>query len=465
MTSGGPEIIAGRYRVLGELGRGGMGVVYRVQHVRTGARAALKLMLGAKATEADVERFRREAKISARIGSDNVVKILDADVAPGRANAPYCVMELLDGVDLDQHVGRTGKLTPEDTLRILQQVARALDRAHDVGVIHRDLKPQNLFLHRDERGEVVKVLDFGISKITDIESSMAEAALTKTGMVLGTPLYMAPEQARSKQDQINRTTDVWAFGLIAHHLLTADTYWRASSIAELMAQILVEPFEPPSSRWPWLTPAFDAWFFRCLSREQENRFPAAGIAWMALGDALKGEAPPSRVVISAPGSEGASLAATMGALPPHAALTPSPTSVTASGIPKTSRWPIVAAGLALFVAVGGGVGAWRLSVARERTRPSGPSVPESPSASVEATTSASGAPAAPSSSVASSASAPSAEMAQKPPSPSGPGRKPTSLVPPKAPAEPAGAPTPPATAPPAAPTKPAKAPRADPSTI
>src|SRR5580692_2233456 len=160
-----PPEIGGRYRPIRIIGRGGMGVVYEVEHIHTGQRLALKVLT--RQPGASVERFKREARATSRIQSDHIVRITDADVAPELGGAPFLVMELLDGMDLDQAT-EDKPARPEDVVDWLRQVARALTKAHDAGIVHRDLKPENLFLTRREDGSpLVKVLDFGIAKISE----------------------------------------------------------------------------------------------------------------------------------------------------------------------------------------------------------------------------------------------------------------------------------------------------------
>jgi len=284
-----PPVIAGRYKVKRELGRGGMGAVFLVEHAHTGEQHALKILHAHAGLDARaLERFKREARAPARIRSDHVVKITDADVAPELGGAPFLVMELLEGADLEKRVERAGRLTPEVVTEIFAQIARALEKAHALGIVHRDLKPENIFMHRREDGtEIVKVLDFGISKIVESGAGdIAKAGLTGADAVLGTPLYMSPEQARGQNARIGPATDVWALGLIAVRLLSAETYWRANTIAELMAQILSEPLYAPSTRWPHLSRAFDAWFLRSCDREPAARWPSVSEQAAALGRAL-----------------------------------------------------------------------------------------------------------------------------------------------------------------------------------
>ncbi len=276
-------VVAGRYRLLEEIGRGNMGKVFRVEHLHTGETFALKVLAShAGADAAVIERFKREARTPALIKSENVVKVIDADVSPELGGAPFLVMELLDGVDLEQYLTHLGKLPPLEVVKVLAQVAKALDRAHAIGIVHRDLKPANVFMHRREDGVIVKLLDFGISKLGPTNS---DARITASGAIMGTPLYMPPEQALG-QTAIGPAADIWAMGMLAFRLLTGKTYWTANTMAELMAAIVRDPIASPSARDEGLPSAFDAWFLRSCERSQEARWPSAGKQVEALAAAL-----------------------------------------------------------------------------------------------------------------------------------------------------------------------------------
>jgi predicted Ser/Thr protein kinase len=339
----GSGLIASRYRVIRELGRGGMGVVYVVEHVNTGDQLALKLLLAhANASPETVERFKREARAPAKIRSEHVVRVTDADVAPELDHAPFLVMELLDGHDLEKHVETRGAIPPEQLVEWLAQVARALDKAHAAGIVHRDLKPENLFLHRREDGtEIVKILDFGISKVMGGEGmgSTAQAGGgTKTGAVFGTPLYMAPEQARGLHSQIGAATDIWAIGLIVYRLLTGHVYWRANTIAELLVQIIAEPMVPPTSLRPFqLTPAFDAWFARSCAREPAERFRSVGEQTLALAEALGVPAPGGLAVLS--GSAPLTAGVPPAAAPSALSASPTPVALDRTALPSPAQAP------------------------------------------------------------------------------------------------------------------------------
>jgi serine/threonine protein kinase len=229
-------VVAGRYRVIGEIGRGGMGAVWLVEHVHTGDQLALKVLHRMFGDSPDiVERFRREARAAAKIKSEHVVRVIDADISPELGNVPFMVMEVLEGEDARRRLRTLGVFSPEQTLHILWQVARALDRAHTLGIVHRDIKPENIFLHkRDDGVEIVKLLDFGVAKMRD--DLHLDAQSTQAGTLLGTPYFMAPEQVRNAE--VSAQTDVWAIGMLAYRFLAGANYWPSATTGELMAMIL-----------------------------------------------------------------------------------------------------------------------------------------------------------------------------------------------------------------------------------
>jgi serine/threonine protein kinase len=295
-----------------------MGAVFLVEHVHTGDRAALKLLHDAAATDPEsIERFKREARAPARIQSENVVRVLDADTAPELGGAPFLVMELLHGSDLQKIVARNGPLPPGEVARVLGQIARALDKAHAIGIVHRDLKPENLFLHQREDGtSVVKILDFGISKtMDDAQMTGAGYQLTRTGAVMGTPLYMAIEQALGRRELIGPGVDVWALGLIAIFLLTGEAYWQGKSVPDILGKVLAYAMYAPSSRWPRLPPAIDRWLLRSCARMPEQRFATAGEQVAELAAILR--AAEATAIASA-----ATVLPTMPSYPPPASATP-----------------------------------------------------------------------------------------------------------------------------------------------
>ncbi|MDC0677998.1 serine/threonine-protein kinase [Sorangium atrum] len=286
-------MLFGEFRIVRPLSAGGMGAVYIAEQASTGKLRALKLMHPQLCADARLrERFEQEARVGALVESDHVVQVIGAGV-DAASGVPWLAMELLEGEDLSQRMRRSGLLPAQDVHEIFRQLCHALGAAHRAGVVHRDMKPQNVFLAKTQSATArwsVKVLDFGIAKIAAEASTMATASL-------GTPLWMAPEQTDAR-GQISPATDVWALGLIAFALLTGRMYWRAANdpmgtaMPVLLREILFEPIDPASVRATALGRAgcivhpFDAWFARCVAREPSQRFQTAQEAFDALGPAL-----------------------------------------------------------------------------------------------------------------------------------------------------------------------------------
>ncbi len=259
-------VLAKRYRLVEELGRGGMGSVWRAVDLELDAPAAVKLIEPelVQSSEA-VARFKREAKAAAAIRSTHVVQIFGYGVDNG---IPYIAMELLKGESLAQRLERVRKLSPADTTNILGQVARALGLAHDNGIVHRDMKPDNVFLAREGDAEVCKVLDFGIARHRGgLDDS--GGVKTKTGAVLGTPYYMSPEQATAKT--VDHLTDIWSYGVIAAECITGKRPFESDSVGGLFSAICMEPIVAPSQLGP-VPAGFDAWFAKAAARDKSARF-------------------------------------------------------------------------------------------------------------------------------------------------------------------------------------------------
>ena len=300
-------VIQSRYRIEKLIGRGGMGAVYAVRHVNTGEICALKLLLPALASNpAAVERFRTEARAPVSIGSEHVVRVIDADVAPELGGVPFIVMELLKGRDLGSELKQRGALPAGEVVVYLKQVGRVLDKAHGLGIVHRDLKPANLIVTQREDGTpLVKILDFGIAKLLD-QSEVGE--LTQDGAIFGTPWYMSPEQASGKASKVGPAADLWALGLIAYRLLTGKNYWTAEGMAALIGQILYEPMVAPSQMSPHLGPRFDVWFARACNRDAAQRFTSATeqIQQLALALGVNYAAQPTSLEMPSPADLSAS---------------------------------------------------------------------------------------------------------------------------------------------------------------
>ncbi len=266
----GASIIAGKYRLLQKLGEGGMGSVWRAEHIQLQSQIAIKLIDPSLANTTDaLSRFLREARSAASLRSPHVVQILDHGVDDG---TPYIAMELLDGETLGQRLARIGPLAPADTARLLLQVGRAVRRAHDSGIVHRDLKPDNIFIVQNDDDEVAKVLDFGIAKFNRGDPGSPSTGATRTGALLGTPYYMSPEQVEADRS-LDYRSDIWALGVIAFECLLGRRPFDAESLGSLILAICSRPLPIPSASGP-VPVGFDAWFARACSREPEGRFPS-----------------------------------------------------------------------------------------------------------------------------------------------------------------------------------------------
>ncbi|MGH7298552.1 MAG: protein kinase domain-containing protein [Polyangiaceae bacterium] len=271
------EVIAGKYRVEGVLGRGAMGVVIAARHIQLEQMVAIKLLArDAVGDEVAVERFLREAKAAARLRSDHVARVLDVGrLADG---APYMVMEHLEGGDLAQLLETHGRLEPAVACAYVAQACEAVAEAHARGIVHRDLKPENLYLTtRVGGGRMVKVLDFGVSKVM----SGAQGALTQTRAVVGSPLYMAPEQLRSSK-QASPRSDVWALGVVLYELLTQRWPFEAESLPDLCLQVSREPPRPIRELRADLPAGLAAVIGRCLEKDPAARYADAGALAVAL---------------------------------------------------------------------------------------------------------------------------------------------------------------------------------------
>ena len=273
-------IIANRFQLVGELGRGTMGTVWLAQHLTLDVRCALKFMSAEAAREpAYTTRFALEARAIARLQSPNIVRVLDYDLWEG---IPFIAMERLVGEDLAARLQRVQKLGTAATCHIVSQVARGLAQAHGAGIVHRDLKPENIFLAREGDDEVAKLVDFGIAKIEG-----RAGRRTQVGEVLGTPAYMSPEQTRCAET-IDARSDLWSLGAIVFECLTGRLAFDGESLGEIFARILVEPLPVPSHIAPELPPVLDSWFARAVSRDPEGRFTGAREMADALERALDG---------------------------------------------------------------------------------------------------------------------------------------------------------------------------------
>ncbi|WP_441291196.1 serine/threonine protein kinase [Sorangium sp. KYC3313] len=320
-----------RYQVLRVIKAGGMGAVYEVMDDVTATRRALKVMLPSLLDSEELRaRFALEARITGVIESDHIVRTSDAGV-DDETGTPFLVMELLRGEELGSLVKKRGALLAEDVALYLFQAALALDKTHAASIVHRDLKPDNLFVTvRDDGSPCVKILDFGIAKVIEQHN-----ASTLTRQMLGTPVYMAPEQIRAERN-VGPRADIYALGHVAYALLVGESYWAQEAEATaspymLAGELLRGAMEAPSARAARrssvaLPKEFDGWFLKATALKAEDRFERASVAVSALAAALDVALPRvSRVVL----------------LPEPAApapsANPSPTDPTLPSKPGTAR--------------------------------------------------------------------------------------------------------------------------------
>ncbi len=271
------EVLAGKYRIERVLGQGGMGIVVAALHVQLNQRVAIKLLLEGATAEV-VERFQREARAAVRLKCQHVARVIDVGELPN--GAPYMVMEYLDGNDLSQIVRGSGALSVSDAVLYLLHACEAIGEAHSIGIVHRDLKPANLFLTRAADGSsTVKVLDFGISKTAESEGSEGEGmSLTKTTAVLGSPLYMSPEQMKSAKSADARS-DIWSLGAILYELLTGGVPFNAMTFTELVLMVNMETPRSIATIRNDVPPGLEAAALKCLQKKPEDRF--ANVAELA----------------------------------------------------------------------------------------------------------------------------------------------------------------------------------------
>jgi len=262
-------VIGARYRLERLLGEGGMGAVWAAEDTATGRRCALKLMKDPAGDPEARTRFLREGRAASAVRHPNVVgilEVLEPDGAP-----PAIAMELLEGESLRAMLGRQRKLPLSELAQIMVPVASAVGAAHTLGIVHRDLKPENIFLARGATGErVVKVLDFGIAKLTALDGEAMRSTGITTGAVLGTPAYMAPEQVFAEKD-LDHRADVWALGVIVYECLSGVCPTAGDNVGQVLKHVVARPFEPLSQLVPELPPAIAQLVACMIARERSER--------------------------------------------------------------------------------------------------------------------------------------------------------------------------------------------------
>jgi serine/threonine-protein kinase len=359
------DLLAGKYRVERVLGVGGMGIVVAARHEQLDQPVAIKFVRDdALGNEEAVARFLREARAAVKLRSEHAAKVLD--VGTLESGAPYMVMEYLEGSDLGAVLIERGPLSVASVAEYVVQACEAVAEAHAAGIVHRDLKPQNLFLAATVGGGArVKVLDFGVSKTL---ASTGGGGLTQTRSMLGSPLYMSPEQMRSSRD-VDARSDVWAFGVVLFELLTKRWPYEAETMPELVLKVVTEPPQSLAELRPDVPPAMVEIVERCLRKEPGERY--ANAAELAL--ALEPFAPPeSRVTVErarmAMGSTGRGPMVSSPALniaaaetpPARPALTPAAwgsgkQGTLVSGTKQSNGGIWIGAGIAVAAIIGGAV--------------------------------------------------------------------------------------------------------------
>jgi eukaryotic-like serine/threonine-protein kinase len=334
------SIIAERYHVIRKLGEGGMGRVYLAEHVKMGRMSAVKVMNRMMAQDPDaISRFNREAANASRISHQNVAQVYDfGETSEGLI---YLAMEYVEGAPLTDILQRTGALPPARAAEIVRQTGEALAVAHDMGIVHRDLKPDNIMITQArDGGDLVKVVDFGIAK-----ANVEAQKVTKTGLVIGTPEYMSPEQIAG--DPLDGRSDIYSLGLVAFNILTGRLPFFSKTAQESVIMRLTEPprrLAEIRPQVPW-SPAVQAVMDRALQRDAALRYASASEFGRALSAAVR-EQPVSFPADATPDASGS------GAAVPPTRVSESAGSRTSAAAPTTitrQRWPLMASAGALLV--------------------------------------------------------------------------------------------------------------------
>ena len=266
--------VIGNYQIVQKLGEGGMGVVYLGQHTLLGRRAAIKVLLPMLSARPDiVSRFFNEARAVTTISDPGIVQVFDFGYHTD--GSAFIVMEFLEGEPLDRRLARLGRLPVVDALRLCRQIASSLAAAHAQHIIHRDLKPENIFLVRDGEvasGERSKILDFGIAKLSDDHPGKVK---TSTGALMGTPVYMSPEQCRGLAE-LDHRSDIYALGCVMFHLIAGRPPFEGEGMGDILAAHIREPAPTLASLMPEIAPNVDALVLHCLAKAPADRFQTMG---------------------------------------------------------------------------------------------------------------------------------------------------------------------------------------------
>ena len=362
--------LIGKYEIVRPIGRGGFGLVYEARHLGLRARVAIKVLRSeGRQHPQTLERFRREAWASAQIASPHVVRVTDVDLLED--GTPFIVMELLNGRDLEAELGLR-RLPVREAVGYVLQAASAIHEAHTRGVVHRDLKPSNLFLAEQGGPRLIKVLDFGLSKIA------SELSVTKTSAQLGTPLYMSPEQLRSSKG-VDGRADIWSLGIILYRMFALRTPFEAATAADVMVGIMSQPAPELSRMAPDVPPELAGIVMKTLRKNPLERYQSVA----ELAQALAPFGPPGAFVsttlaaISAP------------QLGPSATLTDSSHDTPLGPTPRRGRALLVPALVVLGIVLAGvGLRAWWIAAATRADVTASASLPAaSPMATLPVTSS------------------------------------------------------------------------------
>jgi len=267
------DVIEDKYEIVRLLGRGGMGSVYEGLHRRIHRRVAIKIIHGSIAHhEVALQRFEREAQAAGHIGSRHIVEVIDIGELP--TGHRFMVLEFLEGQSLRERMEEEGQLLPEHLFPIVAELLEGLGAAHAAGIVHRDLKPDNIWLcpAPGGRGDFVKILDFGVSKFRKLEALTYQDEHTKTGVVVGTPTYMAPEQARGERD-VDGRADIYSVGIILYRCLSGRLPHDAESYNQLIFKLVLEEPEPLDEVMPHLDPQVVAMVMKAMARDRDARYP------------------------------------------------------------------------------------------------------------------------------------------------------------------------------------------------
>lgn len=331
--------VDGRWEVLGVIGVGGMGTVYEARE-DDGSLVAVKIVGKGNDDPAGLRRFVRESRAALALHSENTVRIIAAGV-DADLGMPFMVMERLRGRDLSETIALHGPLEPAVAARVFVEAARGLSVVHAAGMVHRDIKPSNIFLHEDGERVIVKLCDFGIVKTASVTEY--QAALTHTGLLLGSPAYMSPEQAKDPRD-VDARSDVWSLGMTLYQALSGSLAWTNwTNLSELVVMIYGRDPTPVQDIAPWIEPALATVVHRALTRDREQRWASAE----ELAEALSAHASPPPLTPAAVAAVGSERRATVA---PRAVSTASQAAGTLSVVPPPRRRAVVGAGIAAVLA-------------------------------------------------------------------------------------------------------------------